>query len=325
MNNEREKQVFRDIGEDAQRQYIDANSVFTAWEDARKGAAEVRGGMYWQSKNGTDYLIRTSVHNSQKSLGPRTEANEAIYRKFIERKDQAGRRLEDLSTEMTRHQRMNRALRVGRAPRILIDILDRLYKAGLEEYFTVIGIHALYAYEAAAGVRFGEPEALATRDVDLLWDTRKRLNFISRMSTLDMSFLGLLKKVDPTFEIRPDQRDTAVNSKGFEVDVIRREAVADDPHPLKLTDDEDDFYVVQANKAGILLDGAKFSSMVVSTSGHMARMRTISPVVFSRFKRWMAEQSDRDPLKRKRDLLQAGLVEGLVWEYLSTESLYRVT
>ncbi len=312
----REHYFWLDIGEDAQRQYIDAQSVFTAWEDARKSASEVRGGMYWQNKNGTDYLIRTSVNNSQKSLGPRSSQNEAIYTKFIERKEQIEKRVADLSAELTRHQRMNRALHVGRAPQLLIAILDRLFKSGLAEYFTVIGTHALYAYEAAAGVRFGQQEALATRDIDLLWDTRKRLKFITQMRSIDTSFLGLLKKIDPTFEIRSDQRYTAVNSKGFEVDVIRREIKDGDPHPLKITDDEDDFYVVQAKRAGVLLDSSKFSSMVVSTSGHMARMWTVSPTVFAKFKRWIAEQPDRDPLKRRRDNLQADLVEKLAMEYL---------
>lgn len=48
----------------------------------------------------------------------------------------------------------------------------------------------------------------------------------------------------------------------------------------------------------------------------MARMNTISPVVFSRFKRWLSEQPDRDPLKKSRDLRQAEVVDALVDEYL---------
>ena len=36
------------------------------------------------------------------------------------------------------------------------------------------------------------------------------------------------------------QKYTAVNKDGFEVDIIRREQVADDPHPVRLSDDEED-------------------------------------------------------------------------------------
>jgi hypothetical protein len=48
-------------------------------------------------------------------------------------------------------------------------------------------------------------------------------------------------------------------------------------------------------------------------------MGTIAPAVFIKSKRWMAEQPDRDPLKRRRDILQAELVERLTEEYLPTE------
>src|ERR1039457_6592322 len=217
------KHLWLENSEDAQRQYIDAVAVFTAWEAARKNAAEVRGGMLWRSQNGTDYLIRTSASNSQKSLGPRSEETEAAYNKFTERKILVESRLTDLRETMERHQRMNRALHVGRSPKMLVDILDRLYKTGLAEYFSVIGPHALYAYEAGAGVRIGSADAMTTNDIDLLWDTRKKISFETKMETIGTSFLGVLKKIDSTFEIRSDQLFTAVNSKGFEVDVIRRE------------------------------------------------------------------------------------------------------
>lgn len=304
-----------EVPEDARRQYIDASSAFSAWEAARKAAAEVKGGMLWKRQDGGEYLIRTSHTNSQKSLGPRSEATTKIFEDFMRRKEQAELRLADLTATLDRHKRLNRALMVGRAPNLLIEILNRLYKSGLAEHFTVIGTHALYAYEATAGVRFRE-SALATQDVDLLWDTRKRLVFLTQMSNLGTSMLELIRKVDKTFQLREDQKYTAVNSQGFEIDIIRREATEGDPHPLKMTDADDEFYAVQARRAGSLLAGPRFSSLVVATNGAMARMNTISPRAFAKFKRWMAETVDRDPLKKQRDLLQAELVEALVEEYL---------
>lgn len=316
MENARKNIGLIDIGADARRQYIDAQSVFTAWEEARASAADVRGGMYWKRQGKADYLVRTSPKNAQKSLGPRSVETEAIYEKFTARKMEAEARVGQLEAELTRHQRMNRALFVGRAPQILVDILNTLSRAGIAEHFTVVGTHALYAYEAAAGVRIGSSAALATQDVDLLWDTRKRISFATRMKVVGSSMLGLLRKIDSTFEIRQDQRYTAVNSKGFEVDFIRREAAEGDPHPLRLTDDEDDIWAAQAKRAGVLLGSPRFSSMIVSSSGYMARMETISPLAFVKFKRWMAAQPDRDPMKISRDSLQADIVEQLVEEYL---------
>jgi hypothetical protein len=309
------KKHILEIDGNAQRQYIDAKSAFTAFEEAKKNAAEVRGGMLWKTQNGTDYLIRTTTSRGQKSLGPRSEQNEAICREFTARKQRVEKRVSDLRGELDRHRKLNKVFHVGRAPEILVAILNKISASGLADYFTVIGTHSLYAYEAAAGIRFEASEALETKDVDLLCDTRKRLSFIAQMEGLDTSFLSLLQEVDSTFELRSDQLYTAVNNNGFEVDVIRREAKDGDPHPLRLTYHEDEFYAFQAKRVGILLDGEKFSAIIVSGTGRMARMTTISPPVFAKFKRWLADQTDRDPLKRKRDILQAGLVEELTEDY----------
>lgn len=316
MGSSPKKYQWIELSDDIKRQYIDAQSLFTALEDAKKEAAQVRGGMHWKKQQGYEYLIRSSAQNSQKSLGPRSEDTEAIYKKFTERKTRIEARVKALKTGLDRHRRMNNALHVGRAPQILVDILIRLELSDLSEHFTVVGTHSLYAYESAAGVRFAMPEALATQDIDLLWDTRKRVSFVAHMNFLDSSMINLLRKVDPTFELREFQRYTAVNDKGFEVDIIRREAKDLDPHPLSLTDADEEFSPVQAPNAETLLSSPRFSSMIVSASGHMARMNTIAPKAFVEFKRWMGKLTDRDPLKKSRDLLQADLVDELSREYL---------
>lgn len=315
MKNIQKNTLWTELSPDAQRQFIDAQSAFLAWEEALTESEQVRGGMHWKSQGQYEYLIRTSRTNIQKSLGRRSTETEEIYSKFIERKESSEKRLAGLRATLERNQRMNRALHVGRAPGILIDILTRLARSGLSEYFIVIGTHAMYAYEAAAGV-FVSADAVTTKDVDLLWDTRKRVSFITSMNRLDTHFLGLLKKVDPTFRLLDSDKSKAVNSNGFEVDIIRREAHEGDPNPLKVTEHDEDFYAVQARRAGVLLSGPRFSQMIVSTSGHMARMNTVSPAMFVNFKRWMGGLSDRDPQKRSRDLIQADVVERLLEERL---------
>ena len=185
---------FQDIGDDARRQYIDARAAFEALEAAQAQAATVRGGMYWKTVAGSDYLIRTSAGNAQKSLGPRSSDTEAMQMSFAARKADAEARVKALKATVLRHQRMNRALFVGRVPAVVIDILNMLQGQGIAEHFTVVGTHAVYAYEAAAGVRV-ESAAVATRDVDLLWDTRKRFKLATQLKRLDSSMLALLRKV----------------------------------------------------------------------------------------------------------------------------------
>ena len=304
---------------DATRQYIDAVATFEAYEDALAEAAKVRGGMYWHkgpaSAPDDAYLVRTSASGSEKSLGRRSPETEAMYASFRQRKEMAAERRDGLKASLLKHKRMNRALRVGRVAPIIVDILNRLAATRLGEHFRVVGTHALYAYESAAGMTF-EDDAVATRDIDLLWDVRKRVAFATALSKVDVSMLGVLQKVDPTFRIRDSQKYTAVNKDGFEVDIIRRVQVGDDPHPIRLSDENDDFWVAQAPRAQELLDSAQFSAVIVATNGAMARMNTLEPMAFVRFKQWMSALPERDPLKRRRDALQASSVEDVVQEYL---------
>lgn len=304
---------------DATRQYIDAVATFEAYEDALAEAAKVRGGMYWHkgpvSAPDDAYLVRTSASGSEKSLGRRSPETEAMYASFRQRKEMAAERRDGLKASLLKQKRMNRALRVGRVAPIIVDILNRLAATRLGEHFRVVGTHALYAYESAAGMTF-EDDAVATRDIDLLWDVRKRVAFATALSKVDVSMLGVLQKVDPTFRIRDSQKYTAVNKDGFEVDIIRRVQAGDDPHPIRLSDEDDDFWVAQAPRAQELLDSAQFSAVIVATNGAMARMNTLEPMAFVRFKQWMSALPERDPLKRRRDALQARAVEDVVQEYL---------
>ena len=301
------------------RQYIDAVAVFDALDEAAAEAAQVRGGMYWHagpaSSPESRYLVRTTPAGAEKSLGPRTPETQAIYDKFTQRKQASAERLAGLKAALNQQQRLNRALRVGRVDPLVVALLNRLASTQLSEHFRVVGTHALYAYEAAAGVRL-DTDALATRDIDLLWDTRKRIIFSTQLARVDSSMLGVLKKVDPSFRMRQSQKYTAVNKDGFEVDIIRREQTGDDPHPIKLSDEDDDFWAAQARRGNVLLDSPSFSAVIVATNGTMARMNTVHPATFMAFKRWMAGQADRDALKRRRDVLQADAVQGLLEQYL---------
>jgi hypothetical protein len=153
--------------------------------------------------------------------------------------------------------------------------------------------------------------------MDRLWDTRKPILFSTQLAKVVSSMLGVLKKVNSTFRIRKSQKYTAVNKDGLEVDIIRRERAGDDPHPIKLSDEDDDFWLVQAHRANVLLDAPGFSAVIVTSNGSMARMNTVHAATFVAFKRWMAAQPDREALKRRRDVLRADAVQVLLDQYLS--------
>lgn len=304
-----------DLPEDVIRQYIDARQTFTAWEQARVRAAEFRGGMVWKTVSGRDYLIRTSSVGSQTSLGPRSPETEAIFQKFTSGKARAEEMRSGLKAAIEKHRRLNRALRVGRAPNIAIAIINALNEAGMGDKFMIVGTHALYAYETAAGVRINERH-LETKDVDLLWDNRKQISLVIQQGPLANRMLGFLQRIDPSFAMRSDQLYTAVNKDGYEVDILRRMGPGSDKEPRRITDVPDDFWVVKARNADWLLSAPKFSEIIVGTNGQMARMVTVDPRAFVLFKLWMAEQPDRDPPKRIRDSKQAHVMIDLINERL---------
>lgn len=304
------------LEDDALRQYVDARSAFTAHEQAVVEAAVVRGGMSWKTSGKAQYLIRTNTHGAQTGLGVRSPETEAMHAKFHERRSAADARLKATEQQVARAERLNKALFVGRTPQIVVDLLGRISASSVADHFQVVGTHSIYAYESAAGVRVTNGGALQTLDVDLLWDTRKIVKFTARMQLLQSTLLGLVKKVDPTFELRADQLYTARNADGFEVDVIRRDARGEDSHPLQPVTDEDEFWAVQASSGEHMLAAPRFSAVIVSANGRMARMDTIHPLAFVEVKRLIAQREDRDPLKKSRDLLQADIVERLVHERL---------
>ena len=159
--------------------------------------------------------------------------------------------------------------------------------------------------------------ALATQDIDLLWDARQRVRFMTDIQRLDTSVLRVLQRADASFVRKEAQNETAINAQGFEVDFLRRQPEGDDPHPFRFSDDEDDLWPVQAVRASMLTNAARFEHIVISATGRMVLMRTVAPQVFIEFKRWMAAKVPQRPEpKRRRDLRQAHIVQTLLDEGL---------
>lgn len=304
------------LSDNATRQSIDSTTVFNEFVRVKKKAHPYAGGMYWKRQGDYEYLVKTAPDNRQCRVGPRSADTEKIYAEFTGRKHEFESRLKSLRLALTDAERMNKALKAGRVPNMVVSVLQTLEDAGLGAHFTVVGTHALYAYETAASVRIVQG-ALATQDVDLLWDARKRVRFMTDLGRLDSSVLRVLQQADATFVRKEGQAETAINAMGFEVDFLRRQSEGDDPHPFRFSDNEDDLWPVQAVRASVLTNAPRFEHVVISATGRMTLMRTIAPESFIEFKRWMAVNvPQRLESKRRRDLRQADIVQALLDEGL---------
>jgi hypothetical protein len=277
------------LSDNAARQVVNSTTLFEEYHRVRAEARSYEGGMYWKRQGPYEYLTKTTPDNRQRRIAPRSPETEQIYTDFTSRKRDTEARLKSLRDALTDAERMNKALKVGRTPALVVALLQTLEDAGLSAHFTVVGTHALYAYETAAGVRIVQG-ALATQDVDLLWDARTRVQFMADMGKVDASMLVILQRVDPSFKRKDRHNETAINDKGFEVDFLRR-----------------------------MPDASRFEHLVISATGRMARMRTVAPQSFVAFKRWMGKKAPNRPdAKRRRDLRQADIVQSLITEGLLT-------
>lgn len=307
---------FVELEERQLRQLSDADASWRNFLRARKEAAEVRGSMKWKTVDGRTYLIRVSSAGAETSLGPRDERTQSVFEAFHARKAPAQARLKAMKATVDEQRRLNRAFRVGRTPLVVVRSLAAIDGAGLADQFLVVGTHALYAYETAAGVRV-EAGAVATRDLDLLFEADKLRAYTARLKQGDAkSLINIFRRADPTFRVVRDRLQTAVNDAGFEIDIIRRRATGKDPHPMRMSDDEDDFWAVQADQGGSLGSGRKFEHLVVAANGEMATMRTVHPSEFARLKLELSTRTGRDPLKAPKDRLQAEVVQVLWDRYL---------
>jgi hypothetical protein len=306
------------LSDNAARQVIDSTTIFNEFVRVKAQAQPYAGGMYWKCQGDYEYLVKTSPDNRQRRIGPRSPESEKVHKEFTARKHELEARLKALREALKDAERLNKALKAGRVPSIVVSVLQTLEDAGLGPHFTVVGTHALYAYETAASVRIVQG-ALATQDVDLLWDARKRVRFMTDLEKLDASVLRVLQRADATFLRKEGQFETAINAKGFEVDFLRRQPEGDDPHPFRFSDDEDDLWPVQAVRASVLTNAPRFDHVVISATGRMTLMRTIAPESFIEFKRWMATKvPQRLEAKRRRDQRQADIVQALLDEGLLT-------
>jgi hypothetical protein len=307
------------------KQQIDAEQVFSAWQDAFAKAQDFRGGMHWKTVSGREYLYKTlDRKGNAKSMGVRSDKTEAIEAQFSAQKASAQARVLSLGEALATQTKINAALRLGSAPVVVAELCLRLNQAGLlGPSLMVIGTNSLFAYEAMAGVRF-DKDIMATTDIDLLWDHKARVRLAASDDVAEPSLLALLQKVDKSFQIVQGQSFRAANDKGYMVDLIRQM-----PNP-PWKDEPDRFFAGQGSQPGghadliatdiwnmkWLLNAPRLQQTAIAVNGQMFPMCVPDPRAYAMFKLWLAQSLERNPLKKSRDLAQATALAALVQDKL---------
>lgn len=301
---------YRELDNNQLRFLTDIRQTYQTFLDAKDELRRFKGSMKWKRTDSGTYLIRVlDSRGTEKSLGKQDAEKEKIFNSFTTGKADAQGRLDELKSALARMSSMAKAADLGRLPAIVGKILRQLDDEKLlGEHILVVGTHALYAYEAAAGVQF-DSEMLATADVDQLIDSRKQLKLVITDSSLAQSgILGLLCKADKTFKKLRAQTYTAANEQGFMVDLIKPALNPPWKKDALVEAAENDLNPVEVPNLEWLLSSQRFSSIVVDTAGKPARMVCPDPRAFAVHKKWIATQAGREPEKKSRDSFQGQAV-----------------
>ena len=146
---------------------------------------------------------------------------------------------------------------------------------------------------------------LASGDIDLLFDVRKQVSLLGeKLDGNDL--LGLLKKVDKTFEVSTNQSFRAINKDGFMVDLIGQDKGMMAPKPGLIA--KDDLEIIEVPNLEWLANSPRVEQVVIAASGAPVMMPVPDPRAFAIHKAWLSHQINREPVKKQRDLSQALMV-----------------
>ena len=308
---------YRTMNDNQRRVFIDTVQLYEALGAALQKQRSYKGGMHWKKAKGREYLFRSlDRYGYGKSLGPRSEETEKILADFRLAKQQAKSRVSALQDRLKEQARFCKAALIQRVPRTVAAILRMLDRFNiLGRNVIVIGTNAMYAYEAAAGVFF-DNSMMSTKDVDILWDTRRKLTLVTNSNRKPDGLLGIIRKADRSFELVRSGDFRAVNRDGYMVDLIK-------PLPKKIMErepirigDAEDLKAVEIRNLYWLISSPKFEQIVIGDDGRPSPITVPDPRAFALHKFWLSKQDDREPVKKQRDHGQSKAVGKLVIEHL---------
>lgn len=292
---------------------VNSEQLYENYRSSRGHWVAYAYGMRWKTIRGKEYLFKDRDRRGNgKSLGPRSKETEAVLAAFQAGREVAQERLRLVTEKLQEQARLNKALRLNRVPSVIAKVLRELDFAGLHDDFTVIGTQALYGYESTAGLHF-ILELLASGDVDLLYDARKKLTVVT--DKLDgHGLLGLLKKADKTFECVRENGYRAANAGQFMVDLV---VAPRGMHTAEgVTFAKADLVATEVPGLQWLLNSPKLDTVAIDEDGWPVPMRVPDPRAFALHKAWLSGQASREPLKKPRDLDQAHAIAKVVEEHL---------
>ncbi len=307
---------YNDLDNNSRRILVDSSQLYESLLETQKEQLRFQGSMVWKRVSEKEYLYKLRNRKGHgSSLGPRSPETESIYEDFIEKKQAVNEHVNTLKTGIARQAKFCMAAGINRVPKVAADIWRVLMaEKELRHKFIIVGTHALYAYENMAGVHF-DTELLATNDIDLLWNSRKKINIAAASKDI-YSIMSLLQKADKSFSRFENKHYAAVNKTGFIVELIKPL-----PNPPMKTESmsiggRDDLQASEIEGLNWILSASNEDVVVISEDGFPVSWVVPDPRIFSAHKLWLSKKEDRNPVKKVRDFAQAKAMINLIQNYL---------
>ncbi|MEZ5710324.1 MAG: GSU2403 family nucleotidyltransferase fold protein [Blastomonas sp.] len=291
--------VIQPFSAEQERALINMRQRYDAWIDAERELYAMPYDLRRKKVGEYEYLYEIFDRSGNgTSLGAWDDEKQAQLEAYKAEKIALKERRDGARDALGESSRIARALRL---PLLSADAGPILREADrrslLGSHLLVVGTNAMAAYALEAAGTFRDvPDE--TEDFDLAWTADEPED--------GTQLWDMLKAVDPTFTINTEREFQARNAKAYEVELLvapsRVETLAgkDRPRPVPLPEQE------------WLLPGRRVDQVVPCRDGTPARIVAPDPRWFALHKLWLGAQAKRNPLKRRKDLVQgAALLDAI--------------
>lgn len=278
-------------------------AAYDHWHQARQVLAALPTSMYWQTKGGVDYLaVKSNSYDTATTKGAHSAETAAVYESFVAEKELARKRAAEADALIEQRALLYRALRLPVMMDKQGEILRALDVAGLlRNDLLVVGTNSFAAYEVLCGMKFpagNEP----TQDFDLAWCRGSAVSLARLVPDPHVearkSLMAVLQSIDSSYRLNPKKPYQAVNSAGYEVELLAA------PSRAPLPKNEVFEPMVSLVEQEWLLCG-RAAMTVVATQRHRAcPLYVPDPRWMALHKLWLSRKPERNAQKRPKDARQ---------------------
>lgn len=289
-----------DLSAEAMRVAVNLEQRHDAWVAAVRRSDALPSSMFFAKKSGAEYLTIKLRDGRSTTLGARSAETEKRLSGFEGERAAAERALSETGKALAEIIGQSKVLKLPVVPSKAARILRELDIAGvLGNDVMLVGTNAFYAYEVAAGCLFmsGIEE---TEDFDLSWCRGARVSLAgTRERPIGSPVMKALKAVDPSFSINKSKPYQALDSKGYEVELI----VATSLFGTLSRDEVFSPMAVFPEQEWLLL-GRPVRSVAISVDNKACPIYAPDPRYMALLKLWLSEKPERDPKKKPKDKKQ---------------------